>query len=82
VKKKINYLYNAASLEKSVVTHLVKKLPVVMIPKGSLHIHKSPPLDPILSKLNPVPTFTATLILFSHLCLGLTSGFFSSDFLT
>jgi hypothetical protein len=50
-----------------------------MEPKGSYHIHKSPPPVPILSHINPVhappplhPTSWRSIsILSSHLCLGL-----------
>jgi len=50
--------------------------------EGSLTVHKNPPLDPLLSQLNPVrthtPCFRSVLILFSHPCLGLPSGLFPS----
>ena len=51
-----------------------------MEPECSSPIHKCPPPVPILSQLDPV--HTPTLILSSHLRLGLPSGLFPSGFPT
>jgi len=55
--------------------------------KVHYHIHKCPPPVPILSHINPVHapyqnSWRSILILYSHLCLGLPSGLFPSDFPT
>jgi hypothetical protein len=67
--------------EKLIVTQLVQKYHAFfMEPQDSLHAHKSPPVDPILSQLNPVcPTsilvsLRSSLMLSSHLRLGLPNG--------
>jgi hypothetical protein len=54
-------------------------------PKVQYHVHKSPPLVPILSKINPIHTIPSyplrsVSILFNHLYLGLHSGLFPSGF--
>jgi hypothetical protein len=54
-------------------------------PKVHYHVHKSPPLVPVSSQINPVHTIPSYLskihlILSTHLCIGLSSGLFPSDF--
>jgi len=53
--------------------------------KAHCRFHNSPPLDPVLSQLNPVhtrtPAFVKILILRSHPRLGLPSGRLHSLFL-
>jgi hypothetical protein len=56
-------------------------------PNVKYRVHKSLPLIPVLSQMNPVHTphpiyLTSVLILSSHLLVGLSSGHFLSGFLT
>ena len=46
--------------------------------KVKYHIHISPPPFPILSQINPSPSWRSILILTSHIHLGLPSGLFPS----
>jgi len=55
--------------------------------KVCYRVHKSPPVVPIMSQINPFhslqPIYLGrSLIIYSHLRLGLTSGHFPSDFPT
>jgi len=65
-----------------------QKIPCILWnPKVHYHIHKCLPPITILSQLNVAHTPTSTpwrsiLILSSHLCLGLPSDLFPSDFST
>jgi len=64
-----------------------KKFPSFMESTGHLHDHKSQPLDPILSQINPLHTLTyiyicSTLILRFHLSLGIRCDQFLSGFPT
>jgi len=60
---------------------------ILWYPKVHYRIHKCTPPAPILSQLHSVHTLHPTswrsiLMLSSHLCLGLPSGLFPSDFPT
>ena len=65
-----------------------QEIPLILWnPKVHYRIHNSPPPVPTLSQLDPVqpphPTsWRSILIVSSHLCLGLPSGLFPSDFPT
>jgi hypothetical protein len=65
----------------------IQELPSILWnPKVHYHVHKSPPLVPILSHINPIHTIPSylrsILVLFTHLLLGLPSGLVPSGFLT
>jgi hypothetical protein len=65
-----------------------QELPSILwIPEVHYRVHKSPPLDRVLSQINPVPTthpisLKSILTLSTHLRLGLRSGLFPSGFPT
>jgi hypothetical protein len=50
--------------------------------KVQYRVHKSAPLVPILSHINPIYTIPSILILSTHLGLGLPSGLFPSGYRT
>jgi hypothetical protein len=61
-------------------------LSILWNPKVHYHVHKSPPLVPILSQIDPIHTIPSylrsILILSTHLRLGLPSNLFPSGFRT
>jgi hypothetical protein len=72
--------WQSLSLSKSILQSLWN-------PKVLYGVHKSPPLDPILSQLNPVRPIDpylpkSSLVLSSYLRLCLPSGLFPSGFPT
>jgi hypothetical protein len=71
--------WEAASCEAS-----QELLGILRNPKVHHRVHKSPPLVPILSQIDPVYTIPLRyiLIMSAHLRLGLPSGLFSSGFPT
>jgi hypothetical protein len=71
--------------EKPPVAQLLKNFPAILRnPKVHYRVHKSTPLIPILSQIDPVHTIPilSTLILSAHLRLCLLSGHFPSGFPT
>ena len=50
-----------------------------MQPRGSIPHSQGPPIIPILSRINPIlgiDIYLKSILIFSHLRLGLTKGFF------
>jgi hypothetical protein len=66
------------------VQPFTKFLVILRNPKVHHRVYKSPPLVPILSQFDPVPTIPSYLskILSTHLRLGIPSGLFPSGFPT
>jgi hypothetical protein len=61
------------------------EIKILWNPKDHYRVHKSPPLVPILSQIDPVhttPSYSYILTLSTHLHLGLPSGLFPSGFPT
>jgi hypothetical protein len=63
-----------------------QEIPSILLnPKINYRVHKSPPLVPILSHINPIhtiPSYLSNLILSTHLRQGLPSGLLPSGFST
>jgi hypothetical protein len=79
--------YQATNSKKqSVVPHLVNIFQNSMEPEFHHHVHNGPTFDPVLNQTNEsndlryflIPIF----VLSFHLCSGLTSGLFHSDYTT
>jgi hypothetical protein len=72
-------------LEKLIVRSATHEIPrLLWNPKDHYRVHKSPLPGPILSRMNPTHTSNTislrSLLISSHLCLGLPSGIFPSCF--
>jgi hypothetical protein len=85
----LTYLRSWVLPEKLPIVQPFRKLPEILRnPKVHHRVHKSPPLVPILSQLDAVPTIPSylslrsILILSTHLRLGLPSVLFPSGFPT
>jgi hypothetical protein len=84
--KVINVMQLSASWEVNSCAATEELPNILWSPKVHYSVHKSPPLIPILSQINPIYTtishLSSFLILSAHLCLGLPSGLFHSSFPT
>jgi hypothetical protein len=84
----LTYLRSCALSKKLPIVQPFRKFPAILRnPKVHHRVHKSPPLVPILSQFDPVPTIPSylskiLLILSTHLRFGLPSGLFPSGFPT